>query len=154
MEQPHQPRRVPGGRAAAGVHRLPGLGGGLRNLATVACAALNGAAYATGAKSVDCVVQNVPLEEVDTIFLEGWMTETVDARQGLVWCINSAEDEGSIRRMLEHRKSVQMPPPAVVLDLGFSPAVKGFAQAASVPYAPYAGDGCSTGWVSNFSSAY
>ena len=129
-----------------------GSGAELRNLAVVACAALNGAAHATRSKSVDCVVQSVALEEIDTTFMDGWADESSDANQGQVWCINSAEDDGSIQRMLAHRKGVHAPRRAVVLDLAFSPAVETVAQAADVAYAPYAGDGRSTAWVSNLAA--
>ena len=54
--------------------------------------------------------------------------------------------------MLEHRKNVHAPRRAVVLDLAFSPAVETIAQATDVAYAPYAGDGRSTAWVSNFAA--
>ena len=141
---PAQPYQVVIGCLGSGVE--------LRNLAVVACAALNGAAHATRSKSVDCVVQSVALEEIDTTFMDGWADESPDANQGQVWCINSAEDDGSIQRMLAHRKSVHAPRRAVVLDLAFSPAVETVAQAADVAYAPYAGDGRSTAWVSNFAA--
>ncbi len=127
-----------------------GSGDELRNLAVVARATLNGAAQARHATPVACVMQNVALEEIDTTFMEDWVAEPVEDNQGLVWCINSAEDDGSIQRMLEHRRSAQAGRPAVVLDVGFSPAVETVAHAAQVAYAPYAGDGQSAAWVSNF----
>ena len=129
-----------------------GSGAELRNLAVVACATLNGAAHATRSKSVDCVVQSVALDDIDTHFMDGWGDPSTDANQGLVWCINSAEDDGSIQRMLEHRKSDPTPRPAVVLDLAFSQQVESVAHAADVAYAPYAGDGRSTAWVSSLAA--
>ncbi|HEX7639329.1 MAG TPA: hypothetical protein VF457_13110 [Burkholderiaceae bacterium] len=126
-----------------------GSGVDLRNLAVVACAAVNGAAQAVRARSVDCVIQDMPLEEIDTDFLDTWSDEAEPASRSLVWCINSAEDEGAIQRLLEHRKTVPAPAPAVVLDLAFSPGVETSAATAKVAYAPHAGDGRSAAWVSN-----
>ncbi|MEO5688837.1 MAG: hypothetical protein ABIR54_15890 [Burkholderiaceae bacterium] len=123
---------------------------GVQNLAVVARAALNGAAQVARTKPVDFVIQNMGIEEIDTTFMESWDDAAV-GHQSLVWCIDSAVDDGSIRKMLEHRKTVPAPQPAVVLDLAFSPRIETIAQAADVLYTPHAGDGASVAWVSNLS---
>jgi predicted ArsR family transcriptional regulator len=127
-----------------------GSSAGVQNLAVVARAALNGAAQVARARPVDLVIQNVGIEEIDTTFMESWPDAAVD-HQSLVWCIDSATDDGSIRKMLEHRQTVHTCQPAVVLDLAFSPRVETIAQAADVLYTPHAGDGTSMAWVNNLS---